>query len=65
MIPLTPVVQDAAADEDGVTPAVLYTGLVLLDVAFDAVTALDFDALEILVRDVKGTSKGYVRWLPI
>lgn len=38
--------------------------LVLLDVAFDAVTALDFDSLEVVVRDVKGVSKGYVQWLP-
>ncbi|KAB8343113.1 hypothetical protein FH972_022706 [Carpinus fangiana] len=32
--------------------------LVLLDVAFDAVTALDFAGLELVVRDVKGTSRG-------
>lgn len=38
--------------------------LVLLDVAFDAVTALDFQGLELLVKDVKGTSRGYVQWLP-
>ncbi len=38
--------------------------LVLLDVAFDAVTALDFEAFELVVKDVKGSSKGYVRWLP-
>jgi hypothetical protein len=38
--------------------------LILFDVAFDAVTALDFDTFEISVRDVKGTSKGYVQWLP-
>jgi hypothetical protein len=38
--------------------------LVLLDVAFDAVTALDFDSFEVVVRDVKGASKGYVQWLP-
>lgn len=38
--------------------------LVLLDVAFDAVTALDFDGLELVVKDVKGTSRGYVHWLP-
>lgn len=38
--------------------------LVLLDVAFDAVTALDFDSFELVVKDVKGSSKGYVRWLP-
>lgn len=39
--------------------------LILFDVGFDAVTALDFASLEIMVRDVKGTSKGYVKWLPI
>lgn len=38
--------------------------LVLLDVAFDAVTALDFDSFEVVIRDVKGISKGYVKWLP-
>jgi len=38
--------------------------LVLLDVAFDAVTALDFEAFELVIKDVKGSSKGYVRWLP-
>ncbi|KAJ4289921.1 Protein cwh43 [Collariella sp. IMI 366227] len=32
--------------------------LILFDVAFDAVTALDFDTFEIVVRDVKGASKG-------
>lgn len=38
--------------------------LILFDVGFDAVTALDFDAFELQVRDLKGTSKGYVQWLP-
>lgn len=38
--------------------------LVLLDVAFDAVTVIDFAALELVVRDVKGTTRGYVQWLP-
>lgn len=37
--------------------------LVLLDVAFDAVTMLDFDAVEVVVKDVTGASKGYVEWL--
>ncbi|POR36968.1 Protein cwh43 [Tolypocladium paradoxum] len=32
--------------------------LIILDVGFDAVTALDFQTFEVLVRDVKGTSKG-------
>lgn len=38
--------------------------LVLFDVGFDAVTALDFDGLELVVREVKGSSRGYVYWLP-
>jgi hypothetical protein len=38
--------------------------LIILDVAFDAVTALDFSTFEVMVRDVRGTSKGYVQWLP-
>ncbi|KAM3070080.1 Protein cwh43 [Clarireedia jacksonii] len=38
--------------------------LILFDVAFDAVTALDFDTFELVVKDVKGVSKGYVNWLP-
>ncbi|GAB7363365.1 hypothetical protein MBLNU230_g3645t1 [Neophaeotheca triangularis] len=32
--------------------------LVLLDVAFDAVTALDFGSFEIVIKDVKGLSRG-------
>ena len=38
--------------------------LIILDVGFDAVTALDFDTFELVVRDIKGSSKGYVQWLP-
>lgn len=38
--------------------------LVLFDVGFDAVTALDFAAFEISVKDVKGLSRGYVHRLP-
>ena len=38
--------------------------LVLFDVAFDAVTALDFGTFELVVKDVKGLSRGYVQWLP-
>jgi hypothetical protein len=34
--------------------------LVLLDVAFDAVTVVEFQNFEIVVRDVKGISRGYV-----
>ncbi|KAL8735637.1 MAG: hypothetical protein Q9166_000806 [cf. Caloplaca sp. 2 TL-2023] len=32
--------------------------LILFDVGFDAVTALDFDGFELIVRDVKGFSRG-------
>ncbi|KAL8663265.1 MAG: hypothetical protein Q9202_004014 [Teloschistes flavicans] len=32
--------------------------LILFDVGFDAVTALDFDAFELVIRDVKGSSRG-------
>ncbi|KAM0426898.1 hypothetical protein ACHAPT_007796 [Fusarium lateritium] len=32
--------------------------LIILDVAFDAVTALDFNTFDIVVKDVKGASKG-------
>ena len=38
--------------------------LVLFDVSFDAVTALDFENFELVVRDVTGASRGYVYWLP-
>lgn len=38
--------------------------LVLLDVAFDSVTALDFASLELVVKDVQGLSRRYVQWLP-
>lgn len=38
--------------------------LVLLDVAFDAVTVLDFQSFEIVIRDVRGVTRGYVPWLP-
>jgi hypothetical protein len=38
--------------------------LIILDVGFDAVTAIDFAAFELVVRDVGGSSKGYVQWLP-
>lgn len=38
--------------------------LILFDVAFDAVTALDFDTFELVVKDVKGLSRGYVQMLP-
>lgn len=38
--------------------------LVLLDVAFDTVTALDFTSLELVVKDTKGSTRGYVQWLP-
>jgi len=38
--------------------------LILFDVGFDAVTALDFESFELVVKDVKGFSRGYVAWLP-
>lgn len=38
--------------------------LILLDVGFDACTALDFQSFELVVRDVQGVSRGYVHWLP-
>lgn len=38
--------------------------LILFDVGFDAVTALDFEGFELVVRDIKGISRGYVQWLP-
>ena len=38
--------------------------LILFDVGFDAVTALDFSGFKIIVRDLKGVSRGYVPWLP-
>lgn len=38
--------------------------LVLFDVSFDAVTAIDFENFEVVVKDVKGMSRGYVQWLP-
>lgn len=53
------------------TRAIAYTtyaffewALILFDVGFDAITAIDFEAFELIVKDVKGTSKGYVHWLP-
>lgn len=46
------------------TYAFLEWSLILYDVAFDAVTALDFAGLEFRIVDVKGVSKGYV-WLPM
>ncbi|KAI9822117.1 MAG: hypothetical protein M1832_003119 [Thelocarpon impressellum] len=41
--------------------AVFEWAVVLIDVAFDAVTYLDFDGFDIIVRDIKGTSKGDYR----
>jgi hypothetical protein len=38
--------------------------LVLLDVGFDAVTMIEFQNIEVQVRDLKGISRGYVRPLP-
>ncbi|KAH6983150.1 Frag1/DRAM/Sfk1 family-domain-containing protein [Ilyonectria sp. MPI-CAGE-AT-0026] len=36
--------------------------LILFDVAFDAVTALDFDTLEVTVRDVRAVGNGELRY---
>ncbi len=44
--------------------AFLEWSLILFDVGFDAVTALDFESFELIVKDVKGLSRGYVPWLP-
>jgi hypothetical protein len=38
--------------------------LVLLDVAFDAVTMIEFKNLEIIIKDVRGVSRVYVPRLP-
>ena len=38
--------------------------LIILDVGFDAVTAIDFSNFEIVVKDNTSLSKGYVRQLP-
>ena len=38
--------------------------LILFDVAFDAITIYDFSGFEIIVRDTKGLSRGYVYRLP-
>ncbi|KAJ9297818.1 hypothetical protein DTO271G3_4039 [Paecilomyces variotii] len=35
--------------------------LILFDVGFDAVTALDFEAFELVVRDIKGVSRGQLK----
>ncbi|KAJ5240150.1 hypothetical protein N7468_004769 [Penicillium chermesinum] len=35
--------------------------LVLFDVGFDAITVLDFEGLELVVRDVKGISRGQLK----
>ena len=44
--------------------AFLEWSLIIYDVAFDAVTALDFSGFELQLVDVKGISKGYVYRLP-
>lgn len=38
--------------------------LVLLDVAFDAVTVIEFSHFDIVVKDVRGITRGYVPRLP-
>ncbi|CAI7649064.1 unnamed protein product [Penicillium bialowiezense] len=35
--------------------------LILFDVGFDAITALDFESFELVVRDVKGVSRGQLK----
>lgn len=44
--------------------AFLEWSLILFDVGFDAITALDFANLELVVQDTKGLSRRYVTWLP-
>ena len=44
--------------------AIFEWALILFDVGFDAVTALDFEGFEFIIKDVKGQSRGYVHWLP-
>jgi hypothetical protein len=39
--------------------------LVLLDVGFDAVTMIEFQHLEIVIKDIRGVSRVYVPRLPI
>lgn len=39
--------------------------LILFDVGFDAITALDFARLELQVVDTQRDGKGYVSWLPL
>lgn len=59
-------------DHDPTTnPCIAYTiyaffewAMILFDVGFDAVTALDFEGFELIVKDIKGASRGYVQWLP-
>lgn len=38
--------------------------LVLLDVAFDAVTVMEFQHFEVVIKDVRGLSRMYVPRLP-
>lgn len=37
----------------------------MLDVAFDAVTMIEFENLEVVVKDIRGVSRVYVPRLPI
>jgi hypothetical protein len=41
--------------------AFLEWSLILFDVSFDAVTALDFEGFELVVRDIKGVSRGQLK----
>ncbi len=38
--------------------------LVLLDVAFDAVTMVEFSKFEIVIKDIRAVSRAYVPRLP-
>ena len=38
--------------------------LVLLDVAFDAVTVIEFQNIEVVIKDIRGISRVYVPRLP-
>lgn len=55
---------DADVDTAYTIYAFFEWSLILFDVGFDAVTALDFEGFELRVVDTKGLSKGYVR-LPL
>lgn len=45
--------------------AFLEWSLILFDVGYDAITALDFAGFELQVVDIRRNGKGYVSWLPL